>query len=178
LCGDDGANNLRLYSYQYTDSANQATLNFSGGLAGWGVDGNGTASVQLGSDANGPFLGISATVAQSTLVNSPAFTVTPGSAYTLIVKARISPNSIGSGYFALIFLAPGTEVSRATLEFAPATVTLGTAQTASDGSYNVQFVPVNSVDTFQVTAYYAGNASLWPAWATIKFGHPDRPRRP
>ncbi len=77
-----------------------------------GVNSNGTASVQLGSDASGPYLHVSATAAESTFVNSAQFTITPGSAYTLTITARISPDSIGSGYFALIFVA-GTEVSRA-----------------------------------------------------------------
>ena len=165
LCSTDGANQMSLYSYQYSDSGNKATLNFSKGLAGWGVDGSGTASVQLGSDAGGPFLGISATAAQSTWVNSSNFTITPGSAYTLTVTARISPNSTASGYFALIFLI-GTEVSRDTLDFATGTATLGSTQTGGDGSYSVQFAPVDTDGAFQVTAYYAGSTALWPAQAT------------
>jgi len=81
-------------------------------------------------------------------------------------------------YFALIFLAGPpcstlcpvtsayTEVSRDTLGYAPGIATLGTAQTGSDGSYSVQFSPVDRDGTFQVTAYYAGSAALWPAQAT------------
>ena len=165
LCGGQGTNSMDVYSFHYADSGNQTTLDFSQGLAAWGVDGNGTALVKLGSDSNGPFLQTAATGNQSTFVNSQMFTVTPGSNYTLTVRARISPDSVGSGYFAQIFLA-GTESSRDSLPFAPGTVTLGTTQTSSDGSYSLHFSPP-SADTYQLQASFAGSTTLWPALASI-----------
>jgi uncharacterized protein (TIGR03437 family) len=179
MCGSQGTNNMSVYSFQYTDSGNHASFDFSKGLTGWGVDPSGTASVQSGSDSGGPYLSVAATAAQSTYINAPSFfAVTPSSSYTLTVTARISPASTASGYFALIFftgppcstLCPVssayTEVSRDTLAYAPGTVTLGMPQTGSDGSYTLQFSPVDTAGSFQVTAYYAGSDVLWPAQAT------------
>jgi len=163
-CGDVGTNDMNVYSFQYADSGGQTNLDFSKGLTGWGVEGNGTALVQPASDANGKSLQISATASQQTFIDSVQFAVTPGSSYSLTVQARISPASLGSGYFAVIFLA-GTEVSRATLAFAPGTLNLGTAQTGTDGSYSLSFAPQNP-GAFQVQASYSGNDTLWPAFAS------------
>jgi uncharacterized protein (TIGR03437 family) len=179
MCGSQGTNNMGVYSFHYADSGNHTSFDFSKGLAGWGIDPSGTASVQPGSDGNGAYLSVSATSAQSTYINAPSiFAVTPGSAYTLTVTARISPDSIASGYFALIFFAGPpcptlcpvtsvyTEVSRDTLPYAAGTITLGMLQTGSDGSYSSQFSPVDAAGSLQVTAYYAGSNVLWPAQAT------------
>ena len=165
-CGDTGTTDINVYALQYAGSAGQTNLNFANGLAGWGVNGNGTAVVQPASDANGPSIRISATTAQQTFVNSGPITVIPGDAFSFTVRARVSPSSAGSGQFALVFLgAGGMEVSRATIEFAPPTLTLGTAQTAGDGTYSIAFAPLNSGD-FQVQAGYAGTSALWPAFAS------------
>jgi len=92
--------------------------------------------------------------------------VIPGDSYNLTIQARVSPSSVGSGSFALVFLsASGTEVLRNTLEFAPATLALGTAQTASDGTYSLSFTPLNSAG-FQLQAAYMGTGALWPAFST------------
>ena len=154
LCGSQNTNHMSVYSFQYADSVNRSSLNFANGLAGWGVNGNGTATVQPGSDGTGKFLQISSTAAQQTFVNSSSFAVTPGGAYTLTVQARISPDSVGSGYFALIFLVD-KEVSRDTLAYVPATLTLGTTQTGSDGSYSLQFPP-QGLGVFKIQASYPG----------------------
>jgi hypothetical protein len=181
MCGTMGANDMDVYSFQYADSGSQTSFDFSKGLDGWGIDPSGTAAVGAGFDASGPFLSVSATAAQSTYINSPSvFAVTPGSANTLTVTARISPASVGSGYFALIFGTDPScvtpcqvttafqETSRDTLPFAPGIATLGTALTGSDGSYSVELSPVSASGTFQVTAYYGGSDSVWPAQATVR----------
>ena len=165
-CGEVGATDVNVYSFLYASSGTQTNLTFGNGLNGWGVDPNGTAVVQPASDANGKSIQISATASQQTFINSVPLTVIPGSSYSLTVQARVSPSSVGSGYFALIFLgAGGTEVSRATLAFAPATVNIGAAQTAGDGSYRISFTPPN-LGVSQVQAAYAGTATLWPAFAS------------
>ena len=166
LCGDVGTTDINVYAFQYTGSAGQISLNFANGLAGWAVDGNGNAAVQPGSDANGTSIQISATSAQQTFVNSSPLTVIPGDGYSLIIRARVSPSSAGSGHFALVFLgASGTEVSRATLNFASPTLILGTAQTASDGTYDLAFTPLNQ-GGYQLQVAYAGTSALWPAFAS------------
>lgn len=155
---------MNVYSFQYSDSGGQTSLDFSKGPTGWGIEG-GSASVQLSSDANGNSLQISATAAQQTFINSVTFPVTPGSSYNLTVQARISPNSVGSGYFALIFFDEGAESSRDTLFFVPGTVALGTAQTGPNGVYTLQLGPQESSD-YQAQANYAGTDTLWPAFAS------------
>ena len=165
-CDEVGTTDINVYSFQYASSAEQTTLNFANGLTGWTVDGNGTAVVQPSSDANGKSVQISATAVQRTFINSSPQTVTSGSSYNLTIQARVSPSSFGSGYFALVFLgAAGTEVSRATLPFEPATLALGTTQTANDGTYSLSFVPLNP-GGFQVQAAYSGTGTLCPAFAS------------
>jgi len=165
-CDEVGTTDINVYSFQYAGSGGKTTLNFANGLTGWVVDGNGTASVQPSSDANGKSVQISATAAQRTFVNSVPLTVIPGDSYTLTIQARVSPSSAGSGYFALVFLgATGTEVSRATLQFVPTTLALGTAQTASDGIYELSITPLDP-GNYQLQAAYSGTGTLWPAFAS------------
>jgi hypothetical protein len=165
-CDEIGTTDINVYSFQYASSDAQTTLNFANGLTDWIVDGNGTAVVQPSSDSNGKSARISATTVQRTFINSVPLTVMPGSSYNLTIQARVSPSSFGSGYFAVVFLgAAGTEVSRATLQFTPASIALGTAQTASDGTYSLSFLPLNPGDS-QVQAAYSGTGALWPAFAT------------
>ena len=165
-CGDVGTTDINVYSFQYAGSGGQTNLNFANGLAGWGVEPTGTALVQAGSDANGPSIRIYATAAQETFVNSGSLAVIPGDNFNLTIQARVPPSSAGSGQFALVFLgAGGSEVSRATLEFAPPTLTLGTAQTASDGTFSIA-VPPLTPGGYQLQAIYAGTSALWPAFAS------------
>jgi uncharacterized protein (TIGR03437 family) len=166
LCGDVGTTDINVYSFQYTGSGGQVGLNFANGLAGWSVDGNGTAAVQPGSDANGESIHITATATQQTFVNSSPLAVIAGDSYDLTIRTRVSPSSAGSGHFALVFLgANGTEVFRATLNFGPPVLTLGATQTASDGTYSISFTPLNT-EGFQLQAAYPGTSALWPAFAS------------
>ncbi len=171
LCGSHGTNDMTVYSYRYTGSVNPLTVDFSHGLSGWGLWSK-TAVLQLGSDSEGAFLHVSATATQVADIDAPIFAVAPGSSYNLAIRARVSADSDGSGYFAIVFLdSSGKEVSRDTLPFAPATLPLGTAQTAKDGSYLVQFKPQAPGTNFQVIASYAGSEALWPsrAAAALRF---------
>jgi uncharacterized protein (TIGR03437 family) len=171
-CGaTQGPVDMNVYSYRYADSGTNMAQNFSNGLTGWGVQGppDGDATVQLASDATGPSLLIQAAAGQQTFVNSSAFAVTSGSAFTLTVQARISPSSTGSAVLAFIFLIGGTEVDsvapRVTLPFAPGTSSLGSVQTASDGSYSLTFPP-QPAGVFQLQASFAGSNTFWPAFVS------------
>jgi len=155
---------MDVYSFAYVDSSEQKTLNFSNGLAGWAVYGN--ALIQLNTSSSIKSLHISAPVGLESIVNSLQFAVTSGSAFTVAVQARISPFSVGSGFFSVVFLANGTETSRANLAFAPANLNVGTAQTLNDGSYSFSFVPPNPPEDFELQANFAGSDALWPAFAS------------
>jgi uncharacterized protein (TIGR03437 family) len=161
-----GITDINVYSFQYKGSSGQTSLNFANGLTGWGLEATGTVSVQPESDANGTSIHISATSAEETFINSSSIAVVPGDNYNLTIRARVPPSSIGSGSFSLVFLnAGGTEVSRATLNFAPPTLTLGSAQTAIDGTYSITYAPLGPGD-FQSQAAYPGSSAFWPAFAS------------
>jgi hypothetical protein len=173
-CGSQGPNDMNLYSYRYADAGMNAAQDFSKGLAGWAIPPppNRTASVQLVSDSTGPSLLIQATATQHTFVNSTFFPITPGSTFTLTVQARVSPASVGSGYFAMIFLDAngGSPVPRVTLPFAPGTFQLGAALTASDGSFSLSFPP-QPVGSMRLDASFAGSDTFWPAVASAPVGN-------
>jgi hypothetical protein len=166
-------NDMNFYSYRYTDSANTAFQNFASGLNGWGIenDAAATASVQLVSSPAGPSLLFQASATQQVFVNSSAFTVTPGSAFTMTMRARVSPASAGSGCFALIFLFDGTErgdlAPRMTVPIAPAPAIVATAQTDADGRYSVALPARTVAGKFQLQANFAGSNTLWPAFAGV-----------
>ena len=162
-CGQIGTTDMSVYSFTYSDSGNHRLLDFAKGLNDWGVEGNGSASVRAISDANGNAMQISATANQRTFVNSE-ITVTPGSDYVLTVQARISPSSVGSGRFLLIFFTGGIRTSAASLLFSPAKIVIGTTQTASDGTYGLPYAPPTD-DQFKIQAAFPGDDLRWPAAA-------------
>lgn len=173
--GCAGDSDLVLYSFKYsegTGTTNAATLDFSQGLKGWGLFSTGIAQLEQTTVPPGQALHVSALPTQVIQLNSSSFSVTPGASYTVRIVARVAPKALGSGYFTVIFLAD-KEVSRDTLPYAPGSVTLGTTQTGSDGTYNLQFAR-QSPGAFQIQASYPGidypaaNA-LWPALASSPF---------
>jgi hypothetical protein len=175
-------NDMNFYSYRYADAANTASQNFAHGLNGWGIenDAGATASAQFVSDSTGKSLLFQATAAQQIFVNSSAFNVEPGSAFTMTMRARVSPASAGSGYFAVIFLFNGVErgdlAPRMTVTIAPAPAIVATAQTDADGRYSVA-VPAQTVaGKFQLQANFAGSTALWPAFAGMPDGDKDDSR--
>ncbi len=173
-CGSQGPNDMNLYSYRYADSGMNAAQDFSKGLTGWAIPPppNRTASVQLVSDSTGPSLLIKATPTQHTFVNSTFFPITPGSTFTLTVQARVSPASVGSGYFAMIFLdaTGGSPVPRVTLPFAPGISRLGSPRTTGDGTYSLVF-PAQPAGSMRLDASFAGSDTLWPAIASAPLGN-------
>jgi hypothetical protein len=162
----NGSADVTVYSFIFNDTQDpQSVLNFTNGLNGWSYggpavfDNNGPAPYSKG-------LHITAQPGQAVTLNSSYITVTPGVYFTFQVTARVSPASVGSGYFTLIwFTAGGSEPSRETIMFEPATQVLTTATTASDGSFAAG-IPVDPT-LYQVTAQYAGSSTLWPASATV-----------
>jgi hypothetical protein len=165
-------NDMNFYSYRYMDKANTASENFARGLDGWFIenDAGATASVQFVSDSTGKSLLFKATAAQQIFVNSPPLTVEPGSAFTMTMRARVSPASADSGNFALIFFPPDGVAPRMTVPIAAAPAIVATAQTDADGRYSVS-VPAPTVPgKFQIQAKFAGSPTLWPAFAGVPHG--------
>jgi hypothetical protein len=162
----NGSADLTVYSFSFNDSQDPQTVwNFTNGLTGWPVY-NGPAVFDNGPAPYGKGLHMTAQPGQTLTLNSSYIGVTPGAFYTFQVTARVSPVSVGSGYFTLIwFNAQNAEVSRENIMFEPATQALTTATTASDGSFGAS-IPVDPT-LYQVTAQYAGSSTLWPASATF-----------
>ena len=166
-------NDMNFYAYHYADKANTASQNFAGGLDGWFIenDAGATASVQLASGSGGKSLLFNATAAQQVFVNSSAFAVEPGSAFTMTMRARVSPASADSGNFALIFLFPPDGVERSdlgprqTVPIAAAPAIVATAETDADGRYSVALPQPTVAGKLQLQARFAGSGTTWPAFA-------------
>jgi hypothetical protein len=183
-CGCTGTADVAMYSFQYSETGAgslTANLDFSSGLNGWGLYTTGTEQLESTAISPGQDLHVTAQPSQVVQLNSSTFNVTAGATYTLRIKARVSPQSAGSGYFPIIFFTPTTSY-RQTLDLQGGSVTLGTAQTGADGSYNLQFQAQSGDPTqLQVRADYPGidypavNA-LWPARATSRYGARPKPR--
>jgi hypothetical protein len=168
-CGETGTNDMTLYSFAYFDTGGQlGSFGSADGWTRWGADPSGTASLNVAREGAYTVMHTSATRSQRTFLNSAPFAVTPGSRFSMSIKARISPDSIGSGAIAVIFLREA-EVSRTSMPFRPASITLGKAVTASDGSYRIRYV--TPTGRHLLRAQYAGTAQYWPAQADTMLGH-------
>lgn len=167
-CGETGTNDMSVYSFGYFDTGGRlASLGFAEGWSLWGADATGSATLSIATDAQGIALHTAASRAQRTYINSVPFTVTPGTRYTLTIRARVAPSSAGSGAFSLIFLQGG-EVARKSLAFQAAALPLGSGKTGADGSYRIGYVA--PAGRFTLRAAYAGNGQYWPALAATTIG--------
>jgi hypothetical protein len=182
-CGCRGTNDVTLYNFKYTESSRpnrMTTLDFSKRLKRWRF-GRGAATLEPGPPPLGPGLHVAARPDQAVLLNSLRFKTTPGAFFTLKITARVSPDSVGSGYFMIVFLpADGRgELSRQTLAFQRETVSLGTANTAADGSYSVS-LPAEDPNSYEIQARYSGDDTYWPAVASLlgQFGQAQSAQPP
>jgi hypothetical protein len=101
----------------------------------------------------------------SALLNSSAFPVRAGSQYDLRITASVSPASVGTGYFAIIFLHE-LEILRETIPFKAAPLGRATATTSPDGRFETTLRDVPDAPV-RVTARYRGDAGHWPARAGL-----------
>ena len=157
-CNCDGTADLLLSGFRLeAGGAGVVHRDFLGQLAGWSVS-SGFAKME------GTALHIALKRGESFLLNSEPISFTAAVPFTLRVQAQVAPRSVGSGYFALIFLGASGEVGRVLIPLAPATVTLGTATTDSSGRFRLR-LPAKRPEAFQVEATYAGDKENWPALA-------------
>jgi hypothetical protein len=163
----NGPADLTVYTFQYNDTkGGKGEWDFTQGLNDWPNFGPGVPVFEYGPSPYYQGLHITAQPGQAFTLNSTGIAVSPAAQFTLQVAARVSPLSVGSGYFALIWLdASGNEPSRETIMFEPATQILTTAATAADGSFGAS-IPVDPT-LYQVTAQYAGSGTLWPSTAAV-----------
>lgn len=162
-----GTTDFSIYTVRYVEGS--ATANrvpnpdFSQRLQGWGFWGNGTARLESNDRGAGQMLYVAATYGQPAAINSAYFPVNGGVAYTLTFSARVSPASVGSGYFAIFFLTQSTEVARARIPLKPAAVTSSTVTTDDRGAFRSTLIGLPSAKLL-LEVSYAGDDQYMPAY--------------
>jgi hypothetical protein len=167
-CGCAGASEFRLYGVRYAESGGTNTVpnpGFDDGWAGWGAWGDGSVTLEPSDRAGGWMLHERASPSQFAALNSSGFRVSASGGFTLSFAARVAPLARGSGYFAIFFLGPTTEVARRTIALAPATLSYGSTTTGGDGSFHttVRGLPEG---TSLLEAWYRGDNRYFPAYAS------------
>jgi len=174
-CGSAGTSDFLLYEVRYIEGDETANrvpnAQFSGGLDGWGFWGTGTARLEPSDRGTGRMLHVMAKPTEYAAINSAPFPVTPGRRFVVTFLARVSPVSIGSGYFDIVFLAP-PEVARKMILLEPPTVLLGSATTDRYGTFHFGLEGLPP-DSLLLQAKFPGNDSHWPAYGQKSIGNPS-----
>jgi len=168
-CGCAGTSDFVLYEVRYVEDGKAANRvpngNFFRELEGWGFWGNGSARLEPSDRYTGQMLHVKASPKESAAINSARFPVTAGETYTLTFAARVSPRSVGSGYFDLVFLAP-PEIMRETIPLRPAAILIATPSTDEVGTYHfiLKELPFG---TQLLEAEFPGDDVYWPAYVDV-----------
>jgi hypothetical protein len=155
-----------LYQASYIQTADgiERVVNgdFASGAQSWTLGGQ---TQLVPSDRGvGQMVQVLATPGQAAALTSAPFALTPGAAFQASFSARVAPLSFASGYFTVIFLVNGTEISRQEIPLTAAKVTFATTPTDAAGNYQFS---LSSLGTSLVTleATYTGDVLHWPAYA-------------
>ena len=144
-CGSGAAGkpSFTLYDVSYiedeSDTNRVPNSSFAQGLNGWGQWGTGKVTIESNDRGLGQMLQVNVTGTQTTVMNSSFFAVTDSTNYEVIFGARVSPGSVDSGCFVLIFLNPTVELSRVIIPLEPARVSYGQVTTDAEGAFWVEF---------------------------------------
>jgi hypothetical protein len=93
-----------------------------------------------------------------------------GAPFTLTVSAMIPTGSLGNGCAIMVFQnSSQTELGRVSIPLQPQPVSLGTAQTFTDGSFALTLGSVPP-GAFELWADYPGSDTLWPASNGVAMG--------
>jgi hypothetical protein len=157
-----------LYQASYIQTADgierMVNGSFALGAQSWSLGGQ--AQLVPSDRGAGQMVQVLATPSQTAALTSAPFALTPGATFNASFSARVAPVSFASGYFTVIFLGAGTEISRQVIPLPATKVTFGTASTDAAGHYQLGLA---SLGTALVTleAAYAGDAQHWPAYARV-----------
>jgi hypothetical protein len=91
---------------------------FAEELADWSFNGTDESGLRKEGKKAGWALRVKTEAGQPSMLNSARFSVRPGRPFTAVFRARIAPDSVGSGFFMVAFLNP-REIGRRTLPFRP-----------------------------------------------------------
>ena len=169
-----GPADVRFYELGYTEGAGRANLlpnpRFARGA--WEWTGDGRVRVVASDHGGGQMLRLRASDAQSAIVNSATFSVTPGKRFHMWVAARVPERSISSTLVYLIFLGrDGSETTRIALRLNPQPVPLGSTTLEADGSYDFAATGL-SAGRYRLVVDYQGDPTQWPARASIEVSIP------
>jgi hypothetical protein len=163
-CNCSGPADLSIGTLHYRESGGGSqSLFFAPGEGAWRE----VPATAEPASANAPNSTFTATPDQHLMTGTPKFPVTDGAEFRVDGPWRVSPASAGSGYLALMFLdGNGKEIQRSKLPLQPGWVSLGTATTASDGSFAIP-PPRLAVDRVRLS--YSGSDSLRGTAETLPY---------
>lgn len=137
---------------------------FSLGAPPWSLQGQ--AQLAPSDRGAGQMVSVVATPTQSAALTSAPFALTSGAPFQASFSARVASSSFGSGYFAVIFLGGGTEISRQEMQLNAGKLTFGTTTTDAAGNYLLSLTPLGTSQVI-LEATYAGDTQHWPAYAKV-----------
>jgi hypothetical protein len=172
-CDCSAPADLVLYEVRYTEGDETTNRipnsDFSQGYDGWGAWGDAVWKLELSDQGTGRAHHMTALPDQGAAINSAKFPTTAGSSFTMIFVARVSPETLGSGHFNLIFDNGIKEIKRYTIALEPAVIALGEVTTDENGVYSFDLDEM-AVSNVALQAWYSGDQDYWPAFASAIFG--------
>jgi hypothetical protein len=146
-------------------AAGQLHADFTTQLSGWGLVGN--ADIAQIENAN---LHVRANPGESLTLNSMSLPFSTGTTITFTARAIIPSGSSGAGCAILVFQdASFAELGRVSIPLVVQPIAVGSAQTASDGTYVLNLAS-SLPSSFELWGQYPGSDTLWPAAAALRVG--------
>jgi hypothetical protein len=167
-CGCSAPAEFTLYEVRYMENEDENNRipnpHFARGLEGWDMWGEAGAHLIASENGVDYALHVIAQPDQGAAINSAKFPTTPGAGFQVTFVARVSPQSLGSGYFNLIFNDRMRELRRFTIPLQAAAIPLGEAATSENGSYTLTTTELPAVES-EIQVWFAGDETHWPAFS-------------
>jgi pyrimidine-specific ribonucleoside hydrolase len=169
-CNCSGPSNFSLNEASYVEGDSFVNLvengDFSGGFESWNAWGSAIARTRAGDSPEERHLDVEATSEQVGYLNSFDFEVTPGASFTATFEARVSPTSIDSGSFVVIFLNDSAGISREYIPLEPASLSLKAEVSDENGSFQVD-LPEDLEGQLLLKSTFAGTDTYFPAYSEL-----------
>jgi hypothetical protein len=168
-CDCGGNSDFTVSDFEYSDRPESfVTLGFESGLDSWDLYSTGKTVLQRSDHHRdtSPVLHVAIKKDEVAMLNSQPFGVRPDTPYFLKIGAVINPKSAGSGYFTVIFLSHGVELSRQNLSFGRKGAVFSTVSTAPDGFFVSALEHLSGGS--RISAEFGGDERYWPAQVTLQ----------